>query len=160
MAPRAPARAGLGDRELAPERQADRRDPRAPRPRGRRARRHAFVESARAPRGRARAAGSRALRPGRGRARAAARRRARAPDRPCARDRISLPARRSGNRPSPEPGARLRSGSSQRRLVVAGQAPRSRQRTSTLAAVAFAAAALIVFVGLAFVAGYIIGKLL
>jgi hypothetical protein len=54
----------------------------------------------------------------------------------------------------------LRSGSSQRRLVVAGQAPRSRQRTSTLAAVAFAAAALIVFVGLAFVAGYIIGKLL
>jgi hypothetical protein len=48
----------------------------------------------------------------------------------------------------------------QRRLTLAGQAPRQIRRTSTLAAVSFAAVALALFVGLAFAAGYIIGKLL
>jgi len=48
----------------------------------------------------------------------------------------------------------------ERTLVVAEQARRPRRRSSTLAAVLFAAVALALFVGLAFAAGYIIGKLL
>ena len=48
----------------------------------------------------------------------------------------------------------------QRRLMIVEQARRPARRTSALAAVLFAAAALAVFLGLLFAAGYIIGKLL
>jgi hypothetical protein len=50
--------------------------------------------------------------------------------------------------------------SPQARVLAPVQAHQPRRRASTLAAVAFAAVALTVFVGLAFVAGYIIGRLL
>jgi hypothetical protein len=49
---------------------------------------------------------------------------------------------------------------SRTRVLAPVQPRHPRRRVSTLAAVAFAAVALCAFVGLAFVAGYIIGRLL